>query len=66
MALGAYLGGNGTAIGTSANVIVVGMSEKAGKRISFGRFMLYGMPMMSMTVVIATIYVWLRYYVLKI
>ncbi len=66
LALGACLGGNGTAIGASANVIVVGMSEKAGKRISFGKFMLYGMPMMIMTVVIATVYVWLRYYVLKI
>lgn len=66
LALGACLGGNGTAIGASANVIVVGMSEKAGKRISFGRFMLYGMPLMIMTVVISTVYVWLRYYVLKI
>ena len=33
---------------------------------SYGKFMLYGMPLMIMTVVIATIYVWLRYYVLKI
>lgn len=66
LALGACLGGNGTAIGASANVIVVGMSEKAGKRISFGKFMLYGMPLMIMTVVISTVYVWLRYYVLKI
>ncbi len=66
LALGACLGGNGTAIGASANVIVVGMSEKLGKRISFGKFMLYGMPMMIMTVVISTVYVWLRYYVLKI
>jgi Na+/H+ antiporter NhaD/arsenite permease-like protein len=66
LALGACLGGNGTAIGASANVIVVGLSEKAGKRISFGKFMLYGMPLMIMTVVISTVYVWLRYYVLKI
>lgn len=66
LALGACLGGNGTAIGASANVIVVGMSEKAGRRISFGKFMLYGMPIMILTVVIATIYVWIRYYVLKI
>lgn len=66
LALGACLGGNGTAIGASANVIVVGMSEKLGRRISFGKFMLYGMPMMVMTVAVATIYVWLRYYVLKI
>jgi Na+/H+ antiporter NhaD/arsenite permease-like protein len=42
------------------------MSEKLGKRISFGKFMLYGMPMMIMTVIISTVYVWLRYYVLNI
>ncbi|GAB4341320.1 MAG: ArsB/NhaD family transporter [Desulfobulbaceae bacterium] len=63
LALGACLGGNGTAIGASANVIVVGMSEKLGSRISFSRFMLYGMPIMVLTVAISTIYVWLRYYV---
>ncbi len=64
LALGACLGGNGTAIGASANVIVVGISEKMGKKISFMKFMLYGMPVMIMTVVVSTIYVWLRYYVL--
>jgi Na+/H+ antiporter NhaD/arsenite permease-like protein len=66
LALGACLGGNGTAIGASANVIVVGMSEKAGRRISFMKFMAYGMPIMIMTVIVSTIYVWLRYYVIKI
>jgi Na+/H+ antiporter NhaD/arsenite permease-like protein len=66
LALGACLGGNGSAIGASANVIVVGMSEKAGRRISFMKFMLYGMPVMIMTVAIATAYVWLRYYIFKI
>ncbi len=66
LALGACLGGNGTAIGASANVIVVGMSEKLGSRISFGKFMLYGMPLMVMTVVVATVYVWVRYYIFHI
>ena len=66
LALGACLGGNGTPIGASANVIVIGMSEKIGKRISFGKFMLYGIPIMLITVFIAMVYVWLRYYVLKI
>ncbi len=66
LALGACLGGNGTAIGASANVIVVGLAERAGKKISFIRFMAYGMPVMIITVFISTIYVWLRYYVLKI
>jgi Na+/H+ antiporter NhaD/arsenite permease-like protein len=63
LALGACLGGNGSAIGASANVIVVGMSEKAGKKISFLRFMAYGMPIMIVTVMISTAYVWLRYYI---
>ena len=64
LALGSCLGGNGTAIGASANVIVVGMSEKAGKPISFLRFMAYGLPVMVLTVAISTVYVWLRYYVM--
>jgi Na+/H+ antiporter NhaD/arsenite permease-like protein len=63
LALGACLGGNGTAIGASANVIVVGVSEKTGNRITFLKFMAYGMPVMIITVIIATVYVWLRYYV---
>jgi Na+/H+ antiporter NhaD/arsenite permease-like protein len=63
LALGACLGGNGSAIGASANVIVIGISEKAGKKISFMKFMAYGMPIMIVTVLISTVYVWLRYYV---
>ncbi|MDI6794827.1 MAG: ArsB/NhaD family transporter [bacterium] len=65
LALGACLGGNGTAIGASANVIVVGIAERAGKKISFLKFMAYGMPVMILTVFISTIYVWLRYYYFK-
>lgn len=63
LALGACLGGNGTAIGASANVIVVGMSERVGRRISFLRFMAYGLPVMVITVAMAMLYVWIRYYV---
>lgn len=66
LALGACLGGNGSAIGASANVIVVGLSEKAGRKISFMKFMVYGMPIMIVTVSISSLYVWLRYYVAKI
>jgi Na+/H+ antiporter NhaD/arsenite permease-like protein len=65
LALGACLGGNGSAIGASANVIVVGMSEKAGKKISFLKFLTYGMPIMLLTVLIAAVYVWVRYYLLR-
>ena len=62
LALGACLGGNGSPIGASANVIVVGMAEKAGHKISFMRFVLNCAPIMLLTVFIAMVYVWLRYY----
>jgi Na+/H+ antiporter NhaD/arsenite permease-like protein len=65
LALGACLGGNATVVGASANVIVVGLSEKAGRKISFWKFMAYGTPIMLMTVVVASLYVWIRYYVLR-
>ena len=62
LALGACLGGNGTLIGASANVITCGLAEKAGYPITFRRFTLYGMPIMIESVAISTIYIWLRYY----
>jgi Na+/H+ antiporter NhaD/arsenite permease-like protein len=66
LALGACLGGNGTAIGASANVVVCGMAEKMGHPIPFKQWILYGMPIMIESVIISMIYVWLRYYVLYI
>ncbi len=62
LALGACLGGNGSPIGASANVIIVGMAERAGHKISFMKFVAYGAPIMVLTVFISMIYVWLRYY----
>ncbi|MCA1933588.1 MAG: sodium:proton antiporter, partial [Calditerrivibrio sp.] len=62
LALGACLGGNGTSIGASANVIVVGIAQKADERITFFRFMKYGFPVMVLTVFISSIYIFLRYY----
>jgi len=64
LALGACLGGNGTLIGASANVVVAGMSEKAGKKITFMQFTKYGMPLMIESVVICTFYIWVRYYLI--
>lgn len=64
LALGACLGGNGSPIGASANVIIIGMSEKAGYKISFLEFLKYGFPVMLLTVLLAMIYVYVRYYVL--
>ena len=62
LALGADFGGNLTLIGASANVVVAGMSERAGQRISFLKFMLYGIPVTLASLLIATAYVVLRYF----
>ena len=62
LALGADFGGNLTLIGASANVVVAGMSERAGQRISFVKFMLYGIPVTLVSLAVATVYVLVRYY----
>jgi Na+/H+ antiporter NhaD/arsenite permease-like protein len=62
LALGADFGGNLTLIGASANVVVAGMSERAGQRISFLKFMLYGIPVTLASLAVATVYVLVRYY----
>jgi Na+/H+ antiporter NhaD/arsenite permease-like protein len=61
LAIGADLGGNATIIGASANVILAGMAEREGHRITFGAFLRYGLPVTVGTMLIATGYVWLRY-----
>jgi Na+/H+ antiporter NhaD/arsenite permease-like protein len=62
LALGADFGGNFTLIGASANVVVAGMSERAGQKISFLRFMAYGIPVTLVSLTVATAYVVVRYY----
>jgi Na+/H+ antiporter NhaD/arsenite permease-like protein len=64
LALGADLGGNATAIGASANVIVLGIAERAGKPISFWQFTRYGLVVTLVTVALAMPYLYLRYFVL--
>ena len=61
LALGACLGGNGTLIGASANVVVASMAAQRGMPISFISFMKVSMPVMILTIIISNIYVWLRY-----
>ena len=62
LALGACLGGNGTPVGASANLIILGIAEKNGHKVSFLRFMGYGLPIMLLTLLIATGYILLRFY----
>lgn len=64
LALGSCLGGNGTLIGASANVVVAGISEKHGFPISFLRFTAYGLPLMVQSMLICTVYIWVRYFLI--
>jgi Na+/H+ antiporter NhaD/arsenite permease-like protein len=61
LAIGADLGGNATIIGASANVILASMAEREGHPITFGAFLRYGLPVTAGTVLISTVYIWLRY-----
>ncbi|MEU8995398.1 ArsB/NhaD family transporter [Streptomyces caniferus] len=64
LALGADLGGNATAIGASANVVVLGIAERNRQPISFWQFTKYGLIVTAVTVGLSLLYVWLRYFAL--
>ena len=61
LALGACLGGNGTLIGASANVVVASMAAQRGRPISFLSFMKVAFPVMIFTIIVSSVYVYLRY-----
>jgi Na+/H+ antiporter NhaD/arsenite permease-like protein len=62
LSLGACLGGNGTLIGASANLMVAGLAERNGVPFRFVTYALYGLPMMVVSVAICHVYVWWRYF----
>ncbi|MCL6604490.1 MAG: ArsB/NhaD family transporter [Paenibacillus sp.] len=61
LALGACLGGNGTLIGASANLIVAGLAGKEGYPITFMKYLKYGFPLMILSIIISSVYIYLRY-----
>ncbi|MFE9765287.1 SLC13 family permease [Streptomyces sp. NPDC005808] len=64
LAIGADLGGNATAIGASANVVVLGIAERNRQPITFWQFTKYGLVVTAVTVALSALYVWLRYFAL--
>lgn len=62
LALGACLGGNGTLIGASANLVVAGLAERAGHPIRFIPYLKSCFLLMILSIVVAHIYVVLRYF----
>ncbi|MBM7656075.1 SLC13 family permease [Neobacillus cucumis] len=61
LSLGACLGGNGTLVGASANLVVAGIAAKEGHHISFVKFLAIGFPLMIVSIIISSVYVYIRY-----
>jgi Na+/H+ antiporter NhaD/arsenite permease-like protein len=65
LTLGTDLGGNLTAVGASANVVILGIAKRADSAISFWEFTRKGMVVTLISAVLSAIYLWLRYFVLS-
>ena len=65
LAIGADLGGNLTAVGASANVVMIGIAAREGYPISFWEFTRKGAVVTLLTVVLAVPYLWLRYFAFR-
>ena len=63
LALGADFGGNLTAVGASANVVMLGIAKRSGNPISFWEFTRKGLAVTVMSAVLSALYLWLRYFV---
>lgn len=63
LALGACLGGNATLIGASANVIVAGMATKNHQPLRFFQFLKIGFPVVLLSLIISTLYLYFRYWI---
>ena len=62
LSIGACFGGNGSLVAASANVIVVGLAQRDGHPLHFGKFLLWSFPIMTLTIIIATIYLYIYHY----
>jgi len=61
LALGSCLGGNGSLVGASANLIVAGFADRAGQPIRFVPFMLMAFPLMLFSIAMSSVYVYFRF-----
>jgi Na+/H+ antiporter NhaD/arsenite permease-like protein len=61
LSLGACLGGNGSLVGASANLVVAGFAERAGQPIRFLPFTLMAFPLMLLSIAMSSLYLYLRY-----
>jgi len=61
LSLGACLGGNGTLVGASANVVVASMAAQRGHKISFLKFMAIAFPLMLVSILLCSVYIYFKY-----
>jgi Na+/H+ antiporter NhaD/arsenite permease-like protein len=61
LALGAGLGANFTPVAAAANVYVIGVADRAGYKVTFIQFLRYSVLATMVSLIIATVYLWLRY-----
>ena len=61
LSLGACLGGNGTLTGAAANMVVAGIARQHGMTMSYKCFLKYGLPIMLISLLISTLYIFIRY-----
>ncbi|MDT7734955.1 MAG: hypothetical protein QOE12_2129 [Mycobacterium sp.] len=64
LALGGDLGGNLTAVGSTANIVMIGIALRSGNAISFWQFTRKGIAATAISTVLCALYLWLRYFVL--
>jgi Na+/H+ antiporter NhaD/arsenite permease-like protein len=65
MMFGATLGGNATLIGSSANIVTAGICAAEGERLTFMRFLRYGLPITLAQLAIAAVYVVAMFWLLR-
>jgi len=61
LAVGACFGGNGTVIASAPNIVTAGMADRAGYHLSFSHFLRVGLPTTLVTILVATVWILIRY-----
>ncbi|NDI78627.1 MULTISPECIES: ArsB/NhaD family transporter, partial [Psychrilyobacter] len=62
LSMGSLLGGNITILASATNVVAINSATKAGCKISFGKFMKFGLIIAVQTLFVANIYLWVKYF----
>lgn len=63
LALAVCLGGNASLVGAAANLVTVGIAEKNGHKVTFTQFLMYGVPVTVGSMILASAYIIIRYFV---